>query len=265
MKPIALLALLAASSSAQSAQEKGKKIIDGTLAALGGERFLSMRDRVERGRAYSFYNDQLRGLSRAAIYTRYLTRPEPPKPDFLGVRERQAFGKDEDSAILFTEDGKGWQITFRGARPVAADLLARFRDTTQRNVFYILRQRLGEPGLIVEWRGADVWSNMPVEILDVTDAGNRVTTVYIHRTTMLPVRQLFYRRDPKTKDRNEEVTVFSKYRDVGGGVQWPHVIQRERNGEKIYEMYAESVAVDQGLTDELFTLPATMKILPPAR
>lgn len=265
MKQIALIVLLAAAASAQSAQEKGKKIIDGTLAALGGQRFLSMRDRVERGRAYSFYNDQLRGLSRAAIYTRYLTRPEPPKPDFLGVRERQAFGKNEDSAVLFTEDGKGWQITFRGARPVAADLLARFRDTTQRNVFYILRQRLGEPGLIVEWRGADVWSNMPVEILDITDADNRVTTVYIHRTTMLPVRQLFYRRDPKTKDRNEEVTVFSKYRDIGGGVQWPHVIQRERNGEKIYEMYAESVAADQGLTDELFTLPATMKILPPAR
>ncbi len=265
MKQIALVVLLTGIAAAQSAQEKGKKIVDQTLAALGGEHFLAMRDRVETGRAYSFYNDRLRGLSVAKIYTRYLIRPDPPKTDFLGVRERQAFGKNEDSAILFNEEGKGWQITFRGARPVAADLLARFRDTTQRNVFYILRQRLGEPGLIVEWRGADVWSNMPVDILDFTDAGNRVTTVYIHRTTGLPVRQVFYRRDPQTKDRNEEVTVFSKYRDVGSGVQWPHVIQRERNGEKVYEMYAESVTINQGLTDELFTLPASMKILPPAR
>jgi hypothetical protein len=30
-------------------------------------------------------------------------------------------------------------------------------------------------------------------------------------------------------------------------------------------MYAESVAVNQGLTDELFTLPTTLKLLPPAR
>jgi hypothetical protein len=265
MKPIVLAALAAGIVCAQSAQEKGKRIVDETLAALGGERFLSMRDRIETGRAYSFYNDQLRGLSVAKIYTRYLTRPEPPKPDFLGLRERQAFGKNEDSAILFTEDGKGWQLTFRGARPVAGALLSRFRDTTQRNFFYILRQRLGEPGLIIESRGSEVWSNMPVEIVDITDADNRVTTVYIHRTTKLPVRQVFFRRDPLTKERNEEVTVFSKYRDVGGGVQWPHVVQRERNGEKIYEMFAESVVVNQDLKDDLFTLPLTMKVLPPAR
>lgn len=265
MKPVLLAVVAAGMASAQSAQEKGKRIVEAALAALGGERFLSMRDRIETGRAYSFYNEQLRGLSVAKIYTRYLTRPDPPKPDFLGLRERQAFGKNEDSAILFTEDGKGWQITFRGARPVAEALLARFRDTTQRNFFYILRQRLGEPGLIMESRGSDVWSNMPVEIVDITDADNRVTTVYIHSSTNLPVRQVFYRRDPQTKERHEEVTIFSKYRDVGGGVQWPHVIQRERDGEKIYEMYSDNVVVNQGLKDDLFTLPVTIKVLPPAR
>ena len=100
--------------------------------------------------------------------------------------------------------------------------------------------------------------------MDITDAANRVVTVYIHQSTRLPVRQVFFRRDPVTKERNEEVTVFSKYRDVGG-VQWPHVIQRERNGEKIFEMYADSVAINQGLTDDLFTLPANMKVLPTAR
>jgi hypothetical protein len=264
MKRFALVVLCAGVVSAQTAQEKGRRIIDQTLAALGGERFLAMRDRVETGRAYSFYHDQLRGLSVARIYTRYLTRPEPPKPDFLGVRERQSFGKNEDSAVLFTEDGKGWQLTFRGARPVADDLLARFRDTTERNFFYILRQRLGEPGLIFDSRGAQVWSNNPVDVVDITDAGNRVVTVYIHQSTRLPVRQVFFRRDPQTKERNEEVTVFSKFREVSG-VQWPHVIQRERNGEKIFEMYTESVVVDQGLKDDLFTLPTTMKVLPRAR
>ncbi|MEK7750483.1 MAG: hypothetical protein AAB654_01110 [Acidobacteriota bacterium] len=264
MKRLTLVVLCAGAVWAQTAQEKGKRIVDETLAALGGERFLAMRDRVETGRAYSFYHDQLRGLSIARIYTRYLSRPEPPVPDFLSVRERQSFGKKEESAVLFTEDGKGWQLTFRGARPVAADLLTRFRDTTQRNFFYILRQRLGEPGLIFDARGSEVWSNNPVSVVDITDAANRVVTVYIHQSTKLPVRQVFFRRDPQTKERNEEVTVFSKYREVGG-VQWPHVTQRERNGEKIFEMYTESVAIDQGLTDELFTLPSTMKLLPPAR
>ncbi|MBI4877833.1 MAG: hypothetical protein HY822_24640 [Acidobacteria bacterium] len=264
MRLLTIALMCASLGAAQTAQEKGKRLADEMLAALGGEKFLSMRDRAETGRAYSFYNDQLRGLSVAKIYTRYVTRPEPPAAGFFGLRERQAFGKNEDSAVLFTEDGKGWQITFRGARPVPEETLARYRESTLRNVFYILRQRLGEPGLLFDFRRSDVWSNMAVDVVDITDSNNLVTTVFVQQTTKLPVRQEFIRRDPKTRDRFEEVTVFSKYRETGG-VQWPHVIQRERNGEKLFEMYAESVTVNQGLTDELFTLPVSMKLLRPAR
>jgi hypothetical protein len=255
-----LLALAGVAASAETSQERGKRIIDEALAALGGQNYLNMRDRVESGRAYSFYREKLSGLSRATIYTRYLVRPEPPVPGFLGVRERQAFGKDENSAVLFAED-KGYEITFRGARPLSDDLIQRFRESTLHNIFYILRQRLGEPGLIFESKGADVLDNQPVEIVDITDAQNRTVTVYFHQSTKLPVRQVFYRRDPQTKDRIEEVTVYAKYRDVGGGVMWPFSIQRERDQEKIYEIYSDSVTINQDLKDNLFTLPANLKIL----
>jgi len=43
---------------------------------------------------------------------------------------------------------------------------------------------------------------------------------------------------------------------------WPFTVHRERNGEKIFEMYSDTVVVNQGLKDDLFTLPASMKILP---
>ncbi|HXA07118.1 MAG TPA: hypothetical protein VNY30_19860, partial [Bryobacteraceae bacterium] len=75
------------------------------------------------------------------------------------------------------------------------------------------------------------------------------------------LKQITYRRDLQTKDRVEEVTRFTKFRDVGGGVMWPFDIQRERDGEKIYQMFSDSVAINQDLTDNLFTLPANMKIL----
>ena len=50
-------------------------------------------------------------------------------------------------------------------------------------------------------------------------------------------------------------------RDVGGGVMWPFTIQRERNGEKIFEIFSESVKINQDLKDNMFTLPANMKII----
>ncbi len=260
-----LIALSGLAAFAQTSQERGKRAIDETVAALGGDRFLSMQDRVETGRAYSFYREELSGLSLATIYTRYLKPPEPPEPGKTWVRERQSFGKNERSGAVLFGGGEGYQITFRGARPVPEETLARYQDSTLHNIFYILRQRLGEPGLIVEYQSSDIVDNVPVDIVNITDADNRTVTVYLNRNTHLPVRQVYIWRNPKTRDRNEEVTIYSKYRDIGGGVQWPFDIQRLRNDAKIFEMYADSVEVNKGLTDDLFTLPAGIKMLKPAR
>ncbi len=258
-----LLSLAASPAFPQSKQERGKKLLDQALEALGGRNFLEMKDRIEAGRAYSFYREQLSGLAHARIMTRYLTRPEPPKIDFFGLRERQSFGKDkEDYAILFTEK-EGYTLTYRGARPIAPDIDERFRETTRRNIFYILRQRLGEPGMIIEDDGSEIVDNMPVHAVTITDAENLSTTVYIHQSTKLPVRQQFVRRVEKTKERFDELTRFAKYREVAGGIQWPFQITRERNGEKIYEIFAESVKINQGFDDSYFSLSTDMKMLKP--
>ena len=44
-------------------------------------------------------------------------------------------------------------------------------------------------------------------------------------------------------------------------MKWPYDTQRHRNGDKIYEMYASSVEINKDLKDELFTLPANVKML----
>lgn len=265
MRTAVILLCTAAAVAAATGQDRGRQIVNEALAALGGERFLAMEDRVESGRAFSFFREELSGLSRATIYTRYLKRREPPSPGVLLVRERQSFGNNEDrGAVLFTGD-KGFQITFRGARLLPQATIDRFKDGTLHNVFYILRQRLGEPGLIFEYQGSEIFENQPVEIVDITDSYNRTVTVYFHSSTRLPVRQVYYRRDPQTKERIEEVTVFSKFRDAGGGVQWPLTIQRERNGEKIFEMYSDSVQINQNLSDNLFLLPTDIKMLKPLK
>jgi len=262
MTPVPLLLLCAAIGWAQSAQDRGKKVVEDALAALGGDLFLAMRNRVESGRAYSFYREEVSGLSLATIYTKYLEPAASPAPGSLGIVERQSFGKRdrEDTAVLFV-NGAGYQINFRGARPLPDATLERYMDSAPRNIFYILRLRLKEPGLTFDYRGFQVWQNQPIDSVDIVDAENRVVTVYFSQSTKFPVRQVFYRRDPKTKDRIEEVTEFSKYRDVGGGVSWPYTIFRTRDGDRVYQMFSDTVAIDQNLSDSLFTLPANIKML----
>lgn len=246
--------MLSAGLMAQTpAEQRGKKIVDQAVEALGGNAFLTMEDRTEAGRAYSYYHDQISGLSIAKIYTRYITVAPNKTGELQGQRERQAFGKNEDSAVLFTEDG-GWEISWRGAKELPKDRVDRYRESLLRNVFYLFRQRLHEPGMIFEFRGSDVWENLPVDIVDITDSEDRLITVYFHQSTHLPVRQLYRRKNAETKEQDEESTLFARYQETAG-VQWPHQIRRERNGEKVYEIFAESVKINKDLTDELFSVP----------
>jgi hypothetical protein len=255
--PVLVFSAASALCADDTHEQRGKRVINEALAALGGQAFLHMDDRVESGRAYSFYREQLNGLSIATIYTRYLATV----PGKVEVRERQAFGKDQSSSVLFTEGG-AWEITFRGARPLEDKRYDQYQDSTLRNIFYILRQRLDEPGMQFYSQGADIFENLPVEIVDITDADGRTVTVYFSQTTKLPIRQVFKRRNPEYKDFDQEATTYAKYRDIGGGVKWPFDIQRERNGEKIYQMYSDSVEINKDLKDDVFSLSGNIKMLP---
>jgi len=266
MKAGVLAALLTAvmASGQTPAEVRGKSVVDDAVKALGGSAFLKMEDRIESGRAYSFYRDKLTGLSIAKIYTSYVTVATGRTGQDVGQRERQAFGKNEDSYVLFREDG-AWDVTFRGGRELEADRIERYRDSTLRNIFYIIRQRLDEPGLIIESQGMDVIDNQPVNIIDITDSQDRVIRVFFHQSTKLPVRESWSWRDPKTRERNDEVERFGRYREVKGGIQWPHEITRERNGEKTYQIFSESVTINQNLTDNIFSPPVGQPKFGPAK
>ncbi len=258
---IFLLLACAAAMPAETAQERGKRVVYEALKALGGDAYLHMQNRVETGRAYSFYRGQLSGLSVAHIYTRYLPAPPKPAPEQLLEDVRETYGKQEEDVFLYRNDG-AWETTFRGATPLADERLARFKDSTLRNILYILRARLDEPGMSFYSQGRDFWENRPVEVVEITDAQNLMVTVYFDAETKLPVRQVYKRRNTEYNDFDTEVTLFAKYRDVGGGVQWPFDVRRDRNGEKIFEMYSDSVAINQDLKDSLFALPPNVKMLP---
>ncbi|MGA1994370.1 MAG: hypothetical protein ABSH45_01210, partial [Bryobacteraceae bacterium] len=126
------------------------------------------------------------------------------------------------------------------------------------------RQRLNEPGLSFYSEGRDTFENQPVDIVDITDATGFTITVSFNQFTKLPIRQTYRRRNPLYRDFDTEVTVYTKYRSVNG-INWPYDVHRERNGDKVFELYADSVEMNKDLKDDLFTLPGKIKILPKAQ
>ncbi len=242
--------------TAQTSTEKGKQMCDASIKALGGDQFLHMQNRVQSGRVYSFFREQISGLGIATIYTEYL--PDRPAKG-LAIRERQAFGKKQDYSVLFLTD-QAWDLTYRGARPIADEKWQRYLRTTENDILYILRVRYGEPELQCDYIGTDVYQSTHVEIVDITDAQDRTVRVYFDHNTMLPIHEAFSWIDPDTHYHNDEATEFDKYRNVGG-IMWPYTIQRERNGYKTFQMFAEKVEVNRPLPPKTFELPAGAQVL----
>lgn len=250
-------AALAPLVRAETPQERGRKVVADTIHALGGDGFRQMTTRSETGRAYSFYREEINGLSIARFYTRYFP---PDDSATLRQAQRQSFGKKEENWILLT--GKDcWDVTFRGAHKLPEERMQAYRDSTLRDIFYILRIRIDEPGMIFEIRGRDVVENQSVEVMDVVDSENRKLTVYINSNTHLPVKQSFQRWDPNINDRRDEVTRFTKYREAGNGVMWPYDVQRERDKERLSQLYADKIVIGETLDPAMFQLPASVKII----
>src|ERR1035437_7619886 len=89
--------LALAQSAPTKAEIRAKKVIDDALAALGGSTLLTMTDRIESARAYSYYHEQISGFSIAKIYTRYLAVAPSKSGEELGQKEKEVFGKTEDT------------------------------------------------------------------------------------------------------------------------------------------------------------------------
>lgn len=255
------LGILAASllpAQTDASSKKAKQVIDQAVRALGGDEFLNMRTRHVTARIYGFFRDQMSGYDVANFYLQYLD-----DKDLKGVRqrEREVLGKKQDYSYLYLPD-KAFDITFRGARQVEEEAWQRYERTTTNDILYWLRFRYNEPGMQYDYIGNQVLITNHVDVVDITDANDKTIRVYFDYNTKLPVKQSFSWLDPETKEHNDEVTDYDKWRDAGHGVMWPFTIERARNGYKVGQVFASKVEVNAELPPDIFEFPKGTQILP---
>ena len=245
--------------AAQTRQERAKHLLDQCLEAIGGDAFLTVRNMVQKGRAYSFRRQNLRGLAVMSIFTRFEPMRESDDPNWLPVSRREVYTEKGDYYVLF-QNGKGWEVTFRGARPLPEESLRRYRESTRRDIFYILRYRFNEPGMYFYYAGTEIIDNVPTHAIEIVDGRGEAVTVYLRMSDNLPVQQVYIRRDPKTRIPYEEKSIFSKYRKVGQ-VALPWNVQRRRDDSKIFELFGQTAEIGRAPA-EMFALKRKLTILP---
>lgn len=255
---LALLLGISSIASAQSIEERGRQVIDDAIRALGGDAFLSLDNKVEQGRVYSFQRRQVSGLAKATIYTRYEAPPAEPDRDRPYFTERQAFGDEERWYYLYTPED-AYEVTYRGARPMDEETVERVQGRRLRDIFYILLRRLNEPGMIFEYRGTEIIDNRPTVKVDITDSSNRVVSVWFQDADKLPIRQEYQWRD-RQRVPHRMLTIYDKYRAVGG-VTLPYIVQRYQDDERVFALFANEVVINQTGIDDKLELPGAVKLL----
>lgn len=247
--------------AAETRQEKGERLVREAFEAIGGQRFLDVRTQVRSGRAYSFYNRQVRGQARITIYDRFEDMQTGTGNDWLPIRRREVYTEKGDYYALFI-NGEGYEVTYRGAVPQPEDFMKRYRLAARRDIFYFMRYRMKEAGLYYYYKGAEIIDNVPCDALDIVDAEGEAITLYLRQSDGLPVQQQYLRRDPKTRVPYEEKSVFGRYKPIGDTLL-PWIIRRERDGDRVFELYAQSYQINQPLSKAIFEIPESVPLLPP--
>ncbi len=234
----------AAGSSAQSRDaDRGRKVLDQAIQALGGPAYLAVRDYHGEGRGFSFSRfEEISSMSPIVNYERY--------PD----KSRQEQGKKHE--VLFVLNGdKAWDANFRGVAPVPEAEVARVLLGRKLSVDRILRFRMNEPGLEITYAGADFVDGRPVDKVDVFDRDGDLVTISFDQQTHLPLRREWERKLPN-REREQNVETLGKFSPAkNSSVLFPYYVRRERNGIKIFELFLGEIGVNGRTSDALFERP----------
>lgn len=218
---------------------KAKSVIEQGIDALGGQMYLNIRDREQQGRTYGFHHGTPTGGG--GVFWGFSEFPD---------KERVEFTKERDIAQVFVGD-KGWEITYKGPRPVEQKDLDDYLRRRKFSLERVLRTWVNDPGVVMLFEGNAIAAQHPALQVTLVNAQNESVTLYFDVDSHLPIKKSFEWRDPVDKQKNLEEEVYENYRQVSG-IMAPYNVTRYFNGDMSNQRFLNSVTINQGLDAAMF-------------
>jgi hypothetical protein len=222
----------------QENSRKAKELIDQAIQALGGQAFLTIRDREQQGRGYSFHHGRQSG---GGVFWSFAEFPD---------KERVEITKERDIAELYVGD-KGYEITYKGPRPIEKKDLDDYLRRRRFSLDTILRTWVNDPGVIFLFEGSAIAAQHPAQQVTLINSKDESVTLYFDTDSHLPVKKSFSWRDPVDKQKNLEEEVYENYRSVSG-IMAPYNVTRYFNDDMAGQRFLNTVTINQGLDPAMF-------------
>lgn len=223
----------------QENARKARAVIDQAIQALGGQTYLTIRDREQQGRGYGFHHGNPTGSG--GVFWSFTEFPD---------KERVELTKERDIAELYVGN-KAWEITYKGPHPIEQKDLDDYLRRRRFSLDTVLRTWVNDPGVVLLFEGAAVAAQHPATQITLINSQNESVTLYFDADTHLPVKKSFSWRDPVDRQKNIEEEVYENYRQVSG-VQAPYNLTRYFNGDMASQRFLNSVTINQGLDPAMF-------------
>ncbi|GAC1622454.1 MAG: hypothetical protein NVS9B13_15270 [Candidatus Acidiferrum sp.] len=230
----------------EQSEAKARQIVKQLIDALGGEKYLSVRESDCEGRLAQFgHNGDLTGYVQFRDYWSY---PDKNRTDYT----------KKGLIIDLYSGNQGWTMDKSGVSEQPATSITDFQEQIKRDIDNLLRLRLKEEGMTFRYGGSGLVDLKQVDWVEIVDRDARTFRLAINRETHLLVRGVVVTRDENTRERSEEVTFYSTYQPRDG-VQTPLQIAREHDGRRIYQAFFSSCKYNPGFPADMFTKAALVQ------
>jgi hypothetical protein len=244
----------------EESSAKGMQVLQTVIAALGGQAYLNVHDMQCDGRTAQFGTaGTLMGFT---LYRDIWMLPDKNRVEYISKGEHNFLGAIMGTDALYLTHGgaiisvfsgnEGWSLDKSGVSDQPEDLIKEFNEQLKTNMNNMLRRRIHEPGMDVEYAGSDIIDLKEAEWIEFTDSDHRNMRLGIDKYSRLPVRWVVVTRDPDTRDRTEVITSLTQYL-LQDGVKTPLSLELSRNDHKISQTFLSACKYNSDLSPQLFT------------
>jgi hypothetical protein len=239
---------------------KAKQVLQQVIAALGGQAYLNVRDVQCNGRAAQFGTAET--LTGFTLFRDLWLLPDKNRVEYLSKGEHTIAGflmGADDLVIthggaiinIYTGDG-GWTLDKSGVSDEPEDVIKNFKDRIESGMNTMLRKRMNEPGVEMQYGGTDLIDLKEAEWIVFTDSNHREMRLGVDKFTHLPLRWVVTTRDPETRVYTSVTTSYTQYMALDG-VKTPLSIEMSRNDRKMTQTFLSECKYNSDLAPELFT------------
>jgi len=228
---------------------RGRKLIDQMITALGGDAWLHRTNWEIQGRAATFYKGQPHdGAPQFEEY--YRAEPFGERINIIS-RYGVFFDTDhKDISEIFTADN-GYEITFKGTQPLPAKDVEEYQRRHKHSLETVVKEWLKQPDVVITYEGTSMVSRHLSDQVTILTAANDAVTLQLDESTHLPLSLTFQWRDPVYKDLNTDVEQFDDYHQIQG-IMTPFTITKLHNGDMTGQRFVTKVTYNATLSPDMF-------------